>query len=675
VRATDFNTAVFAFGRMNPITIGHAKLIDMVKQQPGKHYLFLTHTQKPKTDPLTFDQKLAFAKDTFDNITVGDSSVKTIIQAMQKLESLGYVNVILVAGSDRVEQFKKLLNTYNGKDYNFKNIRVVSAGDRDPDSEGVEGASASLARHHAQKKDFESFKSIVPGDESKVKKIYKAVQQGMGITEVMGYATYNPKRTTIKRKVNPEDKLDTRSMQQKIADRRKELSKKYSSEPKDWRSLKWVEGMSEAVTGAKVYVDMDGVIADFFSALAKFRKVKHWKDDAEMSVEQSIKMIAGTDFFSTLPVFPTSRQLIDTVKAFTGGEWYICSSPLRGDHENSKNHKVSWLKDNNFDPAGIIITGRKESYAVDKATGSPNILIDDKPSNLDRWEAKGGIGIRYQANQDSVGKVAQALQFIKQTDLTSVAEINKAIETSSYSKVTEGDLIPFPDNTVVVDIDNKNDYYQLTKDMSSLDKADKKKYGKKGKPDTLITFQSKDIKNNVSKNIKKNTGMKVRDTKHSVLYNNPGKSKKVKVKEHGGRVVKGINTTIDVGPDAIKKQSAKLGFNVSKDGVPPRLKISQAILGEGLPFQNDDGKYSMLTLPGTKKWQQMKKTSKPGTEEWFKTWKSMPNLTKGRKNHYMLPVKEMLEFIQETKHSIKQLSNEDAKKLYNIVMEVSKDLS
>ena len=108
MRATDFNTAVFAFGRMNPITIGHAKLIDMVKQQPGKHYLFLTHTQKPKTDPLTFDQKLAFAKDTFDNITVGDSSVKTIIQAMQKLESLGYVNVILVAGSDRVEQFKKL---------------------------------------------------------------------------------------------------------------------------------------------------------------------------------------------------------------------------------------------------------------------------------------------------------------------------------------------------------------------------------------------------------------------------------------------------------------------------------------------------------------------------------------------------------------------------------------
>ncbi len=581
MKATDFNTAVFAFGRMNPITIGHAKLIDMVKQQPGKHYLFLTHTQKPKTDPLTFNQKLAFAKDTFDNITVGDSSVKTIIQAMQKLESLGYVNVILVAGSDRVEQFKKLLNTYNGKDYNFKNIRVVSAGDRDPDSEGVEGASASLARHHAQKKDFESFKSIVPGDESRVKNIYKAVQQGMGITEVMGYATYNPKRTTIKRKVNPEDKLDTRSMQQKIADRRKELSKRYSSEPKDWRSLKWVEGMSEAVSGAKVYVDMDGVIADFFSALAKFRKVKHWKDEAEMSVEQSIKMIAGTDFFSTLPVFPTARQLIDSVKAFTGGEWYICSSPLRGDHENSKNHKVSWLKDNNFDPAGIIITGRKESYAVDKATGSPNILIDDKPSNLDRWKAKGGIGIRYQANQDSVGKVAQALQFIKQTDLTAVTEINKAIETSSYSQV----------------------------------------------------------------------------------------------KENGGLVVPGINTTIDVGPDAIKKQSGKLGFKVSKDGVPPLLKISEVVLGEGLPFQNDDGKYSMLTLPGTKKWQQMKKTSKPGTEEWFKTWKSMPNLTKGRKNHYMLPVKEMLEFIQETKHSIKQLSNEDAKKLYNIVMEVSKDLS
>ena len=78
--------------------------------------------------------------------------------------------------------------------------------------------------------------------------------------------------------------------------------------------------------------------------------------------------------------------------------------------ENSKNHKVSWLKDNNFDPTGIIITGRKESYAVDKATGNPNILIDDKPSNLDRWKAKGGIGIRYQANEDDLEYLFPKLQ-------------------------------------------------------------------------------------------------------------------------------------------------------------------------------------------------------------------------------------------------------------------------
>ena len=134
----------------------------------------------------------------------------------------------------------------------------------------------------------------------------------MGLKEYggMGFATVSPKRHTITRKVKPEDRIDSRSMQQKIADRRKELQKKYGNEPRDWKSMKWVEGINESIPNLPlVYVDMDGVIADFFSALAKFRGVDHWKDGGDDSVQDSIKAIAGTNFFSTLPVFPTAKQL------------------------------------------------------------------------------------------------------------------------------------------------------------------------------------------------------------------------------------------------------------------------------------------------------------------------------------------------------------------------------
>ena len=112
-------TAVMAFGRMNPPTIGHAKLVDAIKSQPGDPFIFLSQSQKPKTDPLAFQDKLRYAKFFFPNITIGNPEVKTIIQALQKVESLGYKQLIYVAGSDRVKAFEELLNNYNGKDFTF----------------------------------------------------------------------------------------------------------------------------------------------------------------------------------------------------------------------------------------------------------------------------------------------------------------------------------------------------------------------------------------------------------------------------------------------------------------------------------------------------------------------------------------------------------------------------
>tara|TARA_B100000686_G_scaffold5267_1_gene5250 strand:- start:5360 stop:5926 length:567 start_codon:yes stop_codon:yes gene_type:complete len=170
----------------------------------------------------------------------------------------------------------------------------------------------------------------------------------------------------------------------------------------------------EPVNKPIVYVDMDGVLADFFGGVEKLYGVEHWKqlvsDKTKDLKQEVISRIQGTDFFKTLPKFPTADELIATVKQFTGGTFSILSSPLRGDHENSANGKKYWLQQNIEAPNQVIITGRKESYAIDKRTRVPNILIDDRPKNLDRWKAAGGYGILYQANRNPISKVKMELE-------------------------------------------------------------------------------------------------------------------------------------------------------------------------------------------------------------------------------------------------------------------------
>ena len=178
------STATMAFGRMNPPTIGHAKLVDAVKSQGGDPYIFLSQSQKPKTDPLAFADKLRYAKFFFPEVTIGNPEVKTIIQALQKIDALGYDNLIYVAGSDRVASFEELINKYNGVEYNFKSIKVVSAGERDPDADGAEGMSASKMRAAAAANDLESFKQGVPNQEV-ADEMFAAVRAGMGIKDAV----------------------------------------------------------------------------------------------------------------------------------------------------------------------------------------------------------------------------------------------------------------------------------------------------------------------------------------------------------------------------------------------------------------------------------------------------------------------------------------------------------
>jgi len=156
---------VFTFGRLNPPTIGHQKLVDTIKAEADKQgadaKVFLSHTQNKKKDPLSYDDKIKYATKSFGDI-VTKSKSKTIIQVLQELEKDGYTDATLIVGSDRVKEFDRLLSKYNGKDYNFNSITVKSAGDRDPDSDGVDGMSASKMRAAAKAGDFEQFKSGLP---------------------------------------------------------------------------------------------------------------------------------------------------------------------------------------------------------------------------------------------------------------------------------------------------------------------------------------------------------------------------------------------------------------------------------------------------------------------------------------------------------------------------------
>jgi hypothetical protein len=181
-------TAAVAFGRMNPPTIGHQKVVDAIlKQKADAHFLFVSQTHKPtgknKTryeNPLPFDIKLGFIQQAFPNIDIGDTSVGTAIGILQNLEKQGFENVIFVCGSDRVAAFTELFNNQNGIDYNLKSIKIVSSGARDPDAEGADGMSASKMRAAAIADDFDAFKTGLPaGLSGNAEEVFSAVRQGL----------------------------------------------------------------------------------------------------------------------------------------------------------------------------------------------------------------------------------------------------------------------------------------------------------------------------------------------------------------------------------------------------------------------------------------------------------------------------------------------------------------
>jgi hypothetical protein len=186
----DRGTLTVAFGRFNPPTTGHEKLLDKVAKVAGKgeYKIYPSRSNDKKKNPLDPDTKISFMRKMYPKHgerIVNDANSKTIFDVLKQAHADGYSGVNIVVGADRQAEFEKLATQYNGQLYDFKDLNVVSAGARDPESEGVEGMSASKLRKAAAEGDFKTFRTGVPStlDDKDAKQIYNTLRKSMGIEE------------------------------------------------------------------------------------------------------------------------------------------------------------------------------------------------------------------------------------------------------------------------------------------------------------------------------------------------------------------------------------------------------------------------------------------------------------------------------------------------------------
>ena len=176
------------FGRFNPPTTGHEKLLQMAKKTAagGNLKIYPSRTQDPKKNPLDPDMKASYMRKMFPEFEeeiINDPEMKSIFDVLTTADEDGYENVNIVVGSDRQSEFESLAQKYNGDLYNFDLIRTISAGTRDADAPGLEGMSASKLRKAASEGDYKSFRAGTPKkfDDADAMALFNATRQGMGI--------------------------------------------------------------------------------------------------------------------------------------------------------------------------------------------------------------------------------------------------------------------------------------------------------------------------------------------------------------------------------------------------------------------------------------------------------------------------------------------------------------
>ena len=195
-------TLYFVWGRMNPPTAGHEKLLDFLKGKAGRNpfRIYLTQSEDKNKNPIPYMQKVKFARKGFPQYArqiMMEKKLKTIFDAMTSFYNEGFKRVVIVAGEDRIREYEITLNKYNGKKskhgfYNFEKITVLNAGKRDPESKGVDGVSGTKLRGFAEKGDFTKFAQYMPKrlSNADTKAVYNAVRKGIGLKEVKEFKNH-----------------------------------------------------------------------------------------------------------------------------------------------------------------------------------------------------------------------------------------------------------------------------------------------------------------------------------------------------------------------------------------------------------------------------------------------------------------------------------------------------
>ena len=209
--AVDQGTIAITFGRFNPPTIGHEALIKRVAREAknGEYRIYPSRSQDPKKNPLDPGTKIKFMRKAYPdhaNAIIANDNMRSIFDVLTALDNEGYSGITLVVGGDRVSEFNSLANKYNGKLYNFEKINVVSAGERDPDAEGVEGMSASKLRQAAADDDYDTFVAGMPKGLSRKDKqeLYNTLRGSMQVEEFGDFAEVSYDLHEIAPKLDPQ---------------------------------------------------------------------------------------------------------------------------------------------------------------------------------------------------------------------------------------------------------------------------------------------------------------------------------------------------------------------------------------------------------------------------------------------------------------------------------------
>ena len=239
-------------------------------------------------------------------------------------------------------------------------------------------------------------------------------------------------------------------------------------------NLGMVKESKDLAQTSEIYVDMDGVLADFFGEWQKLIG-KGWRDVKGKSIEPALQAIRDKDdFWLSLPMTQNAKGLLNLIKDVKGS-YNILSAPLAGD-KKAEPHKREWIKKNLsfFPPKNVIITADKQSYAT-QPDGTPNILIDDFGSNISKWEGAGGVGFKHKDH-----KFERTAKNIKQY-----------MKQPAKEPVEEGDLIPNPQRSTLVRSDDVYQWYKLGTNMANI-KSMAPNVAKRNKPDTYIQFYGGD---------------------------------------------------------------------------------------------------------------------------------------------------------------------------------------